>query len=95
MATRDAAQALGWGELGTVRRGAPADLIVCADDPSADIEALGTLRAVVRDGSLFEASALREPAANDVARREGLFSRVAGDVLARLSMYRLANAFTS
>jgi hypothetical protein len=93
MATRDAAQALGWNELGTIRRGAPADLIVCAQDPSADIEALGTLRAVVRDGNLFETAALRDAAANDVARRDRLFSRVTSDVLARLSMRRLASAF--
>jgi hypothetical protein len=95
MATRDAAQALGWDELGTVRRGAPADLIVCAADPSADIEALGTLRAVVRDGNLFEAAALRDAVVNDVARRDRFFSRIASDVLARLSMHRLASAFTN
>ena len=57
MATRDAAVALGWSELGTVRRGSPADLIVCA--------------------------------------RDRVFSRVASDVLARLSMRRLASAFTN
>jgi hypothetical protein len=95
MATRDAAVALGWSELGTVRRGSPADLIVCARDPSDDIEALGTMRAVVREGNLFEVAALRAAAASEVARRDRVFSRVASDVLARLSMRRLASAFTN
>lgn len=95
MATRDAAQALGWNELGTVRKRAPADLIVCAADPSADIEALDTLRAVIRDGNLFDVAALREAAVNDVARRDRFFSRIASDVLARLSMRRLTSAFTN
>jgi hypothetical protein len=95
MATRDAARALGLPEHGVVRRGAPADLMICAADPSTDVEAVGTLRAVVRDGKLFDVAALRACAARDVARRDRAFAKIAGHVLARLAMWRLTRSFTS
>ena len=40
--------------LGEVRPGAPAELIVFAEDPNVDLAALSTLAAVSRDGRLFD-----------------------------------------
>jgi hypothetical protein len=59
MATADAGRRLGVPGLGTVAVGAPADLLVLDRDPSAEISALESLRAVVVGGRLFETSALR------------------------------------
>jgi hypothetical protein len=59
MATAEAGHRLGVPGLGTITPGAPADLLVLDRDPSADIAALGTLRAVVVGGRLLETSTLR------------------------------------
>lgn len=53
-ATRDGAGALGkGGELGTLAPGKLADLIVAKGDPLANIEDLGTVTVVVRDGEVI------------------------------------------
>jgi hypothetical protein len=59
MATVDAGRRLGVPDLGKIAVGAPADLLVLERDPSVDIAALGTLRAVIVGGRLLETSALR------------------------------------
>ena len=52
-ATRVAGESLGVPDLGTVRAGAPADLLIFRDDPTADLRALATLQAVVAQGRLY------------------------------------------
>jgi hypothetical protein len=52
-ATRAAGESLGVPDLGVVRAGAPADLLLFRDDPTVDLRALTTLRAVVAQGRLY------------------------------------------
>jgi imidazolonepropionase-like amidohydrolase len=52
-ATRVAGESLGVPGLGVVRAGAPADLLLFRDDPTVDLRALSTLRAVVARGRLY------------------------------------------
>jgi imidazolonepropionase-like amidohydrolase len=61
-ATRTAAKALGQSALGTVRIGAPADLLIFRQDPTMDLNALQTLEAVVAAGRLYPREALQEAA---------------------------------
>jgi Amidohydrolase family len=46
------------GVPGSLRPGAPADLLVFRDDPTRSLDALGSLAAVVRDGRLYTREAL-------------------------------------
>lgn len=52
-ATRQAGEALRTPMLGTIAAGAPADLLVFRADPTASLDALSTLEAVVADGRLY------------------------------------------
>jgi imidazolonepropionase-like amidohydrolase len=61
-ATRTAAKALGQPALGTVRIGAPADLLVFREDPTRDLNALQTLEAVIAAGRLYPRETLQETA---------------------------------
>ena len=54
--TLDAARVLGVPQLGTLAPGAPADLLLFAQDPTRDADA--TLVAVVADGRLYRVSEL-------------------------------------
>jgi imidazolonepropionase-like amidohydrolase len=86
-ATRDAAEALGWPELGRIAPGAPADLALFRDDPSADLSALATLEAVVVRGTLYTKRDLDAAIAQASAQLAGPLPRAyAGAVheLARL-----------
>lgn len=58
--TRAAGETLGLPLLGTVQAGAPADLLLFERDPTADMAALSTLRAVVAQGRLYSVSFLQE-----------------------------------
>lgn len=93
LATREAARALGRPDLGSTRRGATADLLVFTRDPAADLEALDSLQAVVRDGALYPRAPFFDAARRDVARRDHGFARVAGRVLAHLAMTQAARRF--
>jgi imidazolonepropionase-like amidohydrolase len=58
--TRNGADAMGrLADLGTVERGKIADLLVLGADPTRDVRAFRTLRAVVRGGVVHDASELR------------------------------------
>jgi len=59
IATARAGRRLGIPGLGTLTPGAPADLLVAGSDPSRDLGALGSLRAVVAGGRLLETGTLR------------------------------------
>lgn len=52
-ASRWAGESLGEPGLGTLRAGAPADLLVFREDPTRDLAALSTLEAVVAQGRLY------------------------------------------
>ncbi len=56
--TRAAGESLGLAGLGVLRAGAPADLLVFGGDPSRDLAALGSLRAVVAQGRLYPRAVL-------------------------------------
>lgn len=60
LATSAAGDRLGVEGLGQIRAGAPADLLLFDSDPTRSLDALSTLRGIVRDGRLFEISALKE-----------------------------------
>jgi imidazolonepropionase-like amidohydrolase len=59
-ATRGAAKALRQPHLGTVRLGAPADLLIFRDDPTRDLNALQTLEAVIAAGRLYPREVLEQ-----------------------------------
>jgi imidazolonepropionase-like amidohydrolase len=69
-ATSGNAQALRAPQLGRLEAGAPADLLVFANDPSRDLAALATLEAVVADGRLYT----RGDLARERARYEAYFA---------------------
>jgi imidazolonepropionase-like amidohydrolase len=51
-------QTLGVPGLGRVEPGSPADLLVFREDPTLDLDALGTLEAVIADGRLYRVADL-------------------------------------
>jgi imidazolonepropionase-like amidohydrolase len=58
LSMRTSAAYLGVPDLGTLRPGAPAELLVFRDDPTRSLDALASLVAVVRDGRLYSREAL-------------------------------------
>ncbi len=58
--TRAAGESLGVPLLGTVQAGAPADLLIFRQDPTACLDALSTLEAVVAQGRLYPRSYLQK-----------------------------------
>jgi hypothetical protein len=73
--TRVAGESLDVPGLGTVAEGAPADLLVFQEDPTRDLAALSTLRAVVAQGRFYSKEALNEA----LARHRECFERPAYD----------------
>ncbi len=53
-ATSEAAEALGRPELGALRPGGPADVILVAANPAQDVRALENVDVVIRDGIVFK-----------------------------------------
>ena len=93
IATRDAAIACGRHDLGTTRRGAVADLLVLERDPSLDLGALRSLRAIVYEGALYAHADLARELRADLAIRDRAFERIGSAVLARFAMWRAARRF--
>jgi hypothetical protein len=93
MVTRDAALALGQTELGVIRKNAVADLLVCREDPSRDLRALATIRAVAHEGALFSSEHLWGEIHDDLDSRDRAFARFSASVLARIGMWRTARRF--
>jgi hypothetical protein len=58
LATRDAGQRLGIPQLGVIAAGAPADMLLFRKDPTASLENLDSLVAVVCEGRLYRKSEL-------------------------------------
>ena len=81
LAPREAALACGLHDLGTTRRGATANLLVLERDPTADIEALSSIRAVVHRGSLFERTDLQREIKDDLSVRERAFQRISSSIV--------------
>ncbi len=69
--TRTSPTFLGVAGAGTLRVGAPADLLLLREDPTRDIAALDTLLAVVHDGRLYTRDDLDERLARYRAHYEG------------------------
>jgi imidazolonepropionase-like amidohydrolase len=61
IATRNAASAFGWDDLGTLEVGKRADLVVLARDPTADIRHTRRIEAVYVAGKRLEPSPARPP----------------------------------
>ncbi len=70
-ASRAAGEALGEPGLGTLEPGAPADLLIFGEDPTRDLAALDTLRAVVADGRLYSRATLDAAVARQREHFEG------------------------
>ncbi len=68
--TRAAGESLGLPGLGWIRPGDPADLLVFDADPTRELAALSTLRAVVAQGRFYTREALEEALAQHRARFE-------------------------
>ncbi len=84
-ATRVAGESLGVRDLGTVRAGAPADLLVFRDDPTVDLRALATLQAVVAQGRLYPRADLEAAIAAHRARHASAVDDTVVTALARPS----------
>lgn len=95
LATRGAAEYLAVDDLGEVRPGALADLLVCASDPVVDLSHLTTLRAVVSRGALMDKAALDARLAAERRRHETFFADRVEPALARVQMWRLARNFVN
>jgi hypothetical protein len=93
MATRDAAEALRQEQLGVIRKNAVADLLVCRDDPSRDLGALSTIRAVAHKGALYAAEHLWREIHDELESRDRAFARIAAGVLARIGMWTSGRRF--
>jgi hypothetical protein len=59
-ATRDSGDSLGEPMLGTIQEGAPADLLIFAEDPTQNLNALRSLQAVIAQGRLYTTEELNE-----------------------------------
>jgi imidazolonepropionase-like amidohydrolase len=77
MATRKAGIALNKPELGVIKEGAAADLLIFRRDPTLDLDALNSLEAVVSQGRLYRIGDLREA----IRRWQGHFDGVVFDRL--------------
>ena len=82
-ATRRAGEVLGRRGLGTLRPGAPADLLIFREDPTRDLAALSTLEAVVAGGRLYPKPALDQALERQRAHFEAGVPRVISRGLAR------------
>jgi hypothetical protein len=68
--TRDAGMSLGLPLLGTVKVGAPADLLIFGQDPTRDLAGLSTFQGVVAQGRLYTRDLLEESLARHRQRFE-------------------------
>ncbi len=84
-ATRDAAAALGRGDLGAIQEGALADFVILDGDPTTDLGRLDGIRAVVAGGRLYPIERLRDDHERARAALSSLPFRVASPVLGRLA----------
>jgi len=86
MATHRAGDYLGDPRLGRLEAGAYADILIFDEDPTADLAALGTLRAVVTDGKLLTIEQIRD---QDHAYRKffnGALVRMVSNIAARRAL---------
>jgi hypothetical protein len=81
--TRAAGESLGGGQLGVVDDGAPADFLVFGEDPTKDLRALSTLRAVVARGRLYPREMLDDAVARHRAHQEGPLYDVVSTAVSR------------
>jgi hypothetical protein len=96
MATATAASVLGLTKVGTVAKGARAELIVSRTDPRQPSWSVQRdLTATIARGALLTAEDLDKAIRKELARFENKFSEFTSRLLARLSMRELAKNFVS
>jgi imidazolonepropionase-like amidohydrolase len=93
-ASRDAGQALGRPELGTLEEGAPADLLIFREDPTRNLAALDTLEAVVAAGRLYPRSTLLAALERQQEHFDSVVYRVVSGAGARLAVAWLSRSET-
>jgi len=70
-ATRGGAMMMGQsGDLGTIAAGKVADVVLLTADPLADIAAIAKVKTVVRNGRLFDASAILNEGPEQIVQRQ-------------------------
>ena len=75
-ATLHGADGLGAPQLGVVAEGGPADLLLFGADPTASLDHLTTLEAVVVDGRRYDVAQLRRDHERALERAAGLLYRI-------------------
>ena len=94
MATVDAGQSLGvapgLAQLGTIAPGAPADLLIFAKDPTADLTALDSLQAVVAQGRLYPKADIDAKVAEYRAHYSGFIFDQLSTMLGRAALRKTA-----
>ncbi len=89
-ASRRAGEALAEPGLGTLEPGAPADFLIFGEDPTRDLAALDSLRAVVVDGRLYSREVLDEALARQREHFSGAVYDAVSMTLVRWSLPWLA-----
>jgi imidazolonepropionase-like amidohydrolase len=77
LSMRDSAEFLGVPGLGSLRVGAPAELLIFREDPTRSLDALDSLAGVVREGRLYT----REMLDAQLARYRGHFEGALYDAI--------------
>jgi imidazolonepropionase-like amidohydrolase len=96
MATATAASVLGLPTVGTVAKGARAELVVSRTDPrESKWSVQQDLIATIARGALVTAEYLDKAIRKELVRFENKFSEYASRLLAQLSMHQLARNFVS
>lgn len=90
-ATRNSGESLGVPLLGTVQKGAPANLLIFGEDPTRDLAALSTLKGVVAQGRLYPKTFLDKVLSHHRKRFERPLYDTLTTTLIRLALRRMVS----